>query len=134
METDLVELLSELVEAAAAGELADDDAHVIGKTLVFRHPGHDMTVRAVRRRAIAVVDGEPLALDRGHARRIAAAFPKAVVTTSARRARVAERSVHVRVASSTPSPAPTTVPADDTSADETSGDVVTAPEGAHPEG
>jgi len=129
METDLVELLSELVEAAAAGALADDDAHVIGNTLVFRHPGHDMTVRVVRRRAIAVVDGEPLELDRAHGRRIVAAFPQAVATTSARRASVAERSVHVRVASATPSPTPAVVPTD-----ETAGDVVTTPEATHPEG
>lgn len=129
METDLVELLSALVEAAAAGALADDDAHVIGNTLVFRHPGHDMTVRTVRRRAIAVVDGEPLELDRAHARRIVVAFPKAVTMTLARRASVAERSVHVRVASATPPPAPAGVPADGTA-----GDVVTAPEGSDPEG
>lgn len=103
METnDLAELLSELVEAAAAGALAADDAHVIGNTLVFRHPGHDMTVRSARRRAIAVVDGEPLELDRVRARRIAAVFPKAVAMTCARRARVAERSVHVRVAPNAP--------------------------------
>jgi hypothetical protein len=107
METpDLAALLSELVEAAAAGSLADDDAHVIGNTLVFRHPGHDMTVRVVRRRAIAVVDGEPLELDRANARRIAAAFAQAVTSTLARRARVAERSVHVRVASREPAIAP----------------------------
>lgn len=98
--TDLADLLSELVEAAAAGELGDDDAHVIGHTLVFRHPGHDLTVRAVRRRAVAVVDGEPLELDRAHTRRIVAVFAKALANTAARRARVAERSVHVRVASS----------------------------------
>jgi hypothetical protein len=111
--TDLAELLSGLVEAAAAGSLADDDAHVIGNTLVFRHPGHDMTVRSARRRAIAVVDGEPLELGRAHARRIVAVFPKAVAVTSARRARVAERSVHVRVASSTPVVAPRSEVADD---------------------
>jgi hypothetical protein len=111
--TDLAELLTGLVEAAAAGSLADDDAHVIGNTLVFRHPGHDMTVRSARRRAIAVVDGEPLELDRAHARRIVAVFPKAVAATSARRASVAERSVHVRVASSTPVAAPRSEVADD---------------------
>jgi hypothetical protein len=122
--TNLADVLSELVEAAAAGALADDDAHVIGHTLVFRHPGHDMTVRVVRRRAIAVVDGEPLELDRTNARRIAAAFPQAVDTTAARRARVAERSVHVRVASGNPARSP--VPAPEPSP----GDEASAPDGA----
>lgn len=127
--TDLAELLSELVEAGAAGALADDDAHVIGSTLVFRHPGHDMTVRAARRRAIAVVDGEPLAIDRAQARRILAAFPKAVATVSARRASVAERSVHVRVSSSAATSGPVLAPTTDRD-----GDVATPRDDAHPEG
>ena len=114
METsELTELLCDLVEAAAEGALGDDDAHVIGTTLVFRHPGHDMTVRSARRRAVAVVDGEQLLLDRAATRRITAVFPKALATTSARRARVAERSVHVRVSASTPEPVPEDVPAPD---------------------
>lgn len=127
--TDLAELLSGLVEAGAAGALDDDDAHVIGSTLVFRHPGHDMTVRAARRRAIAVVDGEPLAIDRAQARRILAAFPKAIATVSARRASVAERSVHVRVASSTSAGGPVLTPTTDPA-----GETATARDGAHPEG
>lgn len=127
--TDLAELLSELVEAGAAGALADDDAHVIGSTLVFRHPGHDMTVRAARRRAIAVVDGEPLAIDRAQARRILAAFPKAVATVSARRASVAERSVHVRVSSSGATSGPVLGPTTDRD-----GDAATTRDDAHPEG
>ena len=111
METpELSELLCTLVEAAAEGSLEDDDAHVIGTTLVFRHPGHDITVRAARRRAVAVVDGEPLVLDRAASRRIVAVFPQAVATTAARRARVAERSVHVRVAGSVAGPVLEDVP------------------------
>ncbi len=127
--TDLAELLSELVEAGAAGALADDDAHVIGSTLVFRHPGHDMTVRTARRRAIAVVDGEPLAIDRAQARRILAAFPKAVATVSARRASVAERSVHVRVSSGGATSGPVLGPTTDRD-----GDDETTRDDAHPEG
>lgn len=111
--SELTDLLCSLVEAAAEGTLGDDDAHVIGTTLVFRHPGHDMTVRAARRRAVAVVDGEPLVLDRAASRRIVAVFPQAVATTAARRARVAERSVHVRVAGNVAGPVIEDVPAPD---------------------
>lgn len=99
METhDLAAALPELVEAAAAGELGDDDAHVIGSTLVLRYPGRDLTVRAARRRVVALADGEPITLDRADAQRIAAALPEAIAITAVRRADVAERSVHVRLA------------------------------------
>jgi hypothetical protein len=93
MREDLGAQLAELVERARQGELSDDDAHVIAGTLVIG----EFTVRSTRRRVVAFRGGLPLSLKRPIARRIANDFPAACLVVAARRARVAERSVHVRV-------------------------------------